>query len=152
MSNKHTEEHSTDKCYLEYVEGYLTCTYNHKAGEECLMDQEENEVYQYTEVEEIVEEFMKPCCPTTLDGKLDQEFIVIKEHVLRYKVRELVEALTKAKEEEREKAYKIVINENYILEEWYMSSLRPDTITYYQANQRNMKTRNAITKALTTKE
>jgi len=31
------KEKSTDKCYLEYVEGYLECTYNHKAGEECLM-------------------------------------------------------------------------------------------------------------------
>lgn len=31
------ENHSTDKCYLEYVEGYLTCTFNHKIGEECLM-------------------------------------------------------------------------------------------------------------------
>jgi hypothetical protein len=37
--------HSTDKCYLTYSDeleggGYLTCTYNHKVGEECLMDKE----------------------------------------------------------------------------------------------------------------
>ena len=32
--NKKTEE----KCYLEYVDGYLTCTYNHKIGEDCLMN------------------------------------------------------------------------------------------------------------------
>ena len=26
----------TEKCYLEFVEGYLTCTYNHTAGAICL--------------------------------------------------------------------------------------------------------------------
>jgi hypothetical protein len=29
---------ATDKCYLEYVDGYLTCTYKHKPGDKCLMD------------------------------------------------------------------------------------------------------------------
>lgn len=29
----------TDKCYLEYVEGYLSCTYNHEIGARCLMDE-----------------------------------------------------------------------------------------------------------------
>jgi hypothetical protein len=28
----------TDKCYLDYVEGYLSCTFNHTAGAVCLMD------------------------------------------------------------------------------------------------------------------
>lgn len=29
---------SQDNCYLDYNEdGYLTCTYNHKEGEKCLM-------------------------------------------------------------------------------------------------------------------
>jgi hypothetical protein len=27
-----------DTCYLEYVEGYLTCTAHHAVGEPCLMD------------------------------------------------------------------------------------------------------------------
>jgi hypothetical protein len=27
-----------DTCYLDHVEGVLTCTVNHKDGEECLMD------------------------------------------------------------------------------------------------------------------
>lgn len=32
----------TDKCYLIYDEdGYLICSHNHKAGEECLMNREE---------------------------------------------------------------------------------------------------------------
>jgi len=36
------EKHSTDNCYLIYGEdGYLTCAYNHKLGEECLMDEKE---------------------------------------------------------------------------------------------------------------
>ncbi len=40
-------KHSTDKCYLTYTDeeeggGYLTCTYNHKEGEECLMHNKEN--------------------------------------------------------------------------------------------------------------
>ena len=26
-----------DKCNLEYVDGYLRCTYNHKVGDPCLM-------------------------------------------------------------------------------------------------------------------
>lgn len=42
MINKETD--STDKCYLTYSDelnggGYLICTYNHKAGEKCLMDE-----------------------------------------------------------------------------------------------------------------
>jgi hypothetical protein len=37
------ENHSTDNCHLTYTDeieggGYLTCSYNHKVGEECLMD------------------------------------------------------------------------------------------------------------------
>jgi len=35
---KELAQKSTEKCYLEYVEGYLTCTHNHEAGEECLMN------------------------------------------------------------------------------------------------------------------
>jgi len=31
-------KHSTDDCYVERDDGYSTCTFNHKAGEECLMD------------------------------------------------------------------------------------------------------------------
>ena len=36
------EKDGTENCYLTYSDeleggGYLTCTYNHKAGEECLM-------------------------------------------------------------------------------------------------------------------
>ncbi len=32
---------TTDDCYLEYDEdGYLTCSFNHKAGDDCLMDKE----------------------------------------------------------------------------------------------------------------
>ncbi len=34
----------TEKCYLEYVEGYLTCTYNHEIAAVCLMDREGEEV------------------------------------------------------------------------------------------------------------
>lgn len=41
METKTKVQHSTDNCYLEYVEGYLACTYNHKIGEECLMNREE---------------------------------------------------------------------------------------------------------------
>lgn len=36
-----------DNCYLAYVEGYLTCTYNHKAGEECLMHETHAREYKY---------------------------------------------------------------------------------------------------------
>jgi len=46
--------------------------------------------------------------------------------------------------EERERVVGIVIDENYELEEWYISSLRPDALTPFEANQRNMKTRNKI--------
>jgi hypothetical protein len=35
------DKDSTDNCYLEYnEEGFLTCTYNHKIGEKCLMHKE----------------------------------------------------------------------------------------------------------------
>lgn len=48
------EKHSTDNCYLTYSDelqggGYLICTYNHKAGEECLLnmdDEKYEEVFQ----------------------------------------------------------------------------------------------------------
>lgn len=38
----------TEKCWLDYDEdGHLTCTYNHKAGAECLLDdREEDEFYE----------------------------------------------------------------------------------------------------------
>lgn len=29
-----------DKCWLTYVDGYLSCTYNHEMGAECLMKEE----------------------------------------------------------------------------------------------------------------
>lgn len=38
---KKDDKKETENCYLEYVEGYLVCTYNHKAGEKCLMDYKE---------------------------------------------------------------------------------------------------------------
>lgn len=46
------EAHSTDKCYLTYTDeleggGYLTCTYNHKEGEECLMHNDEYNDYNH---------------------------------------------------------------------------------------------------------
>ena len=47
-------------------------------------------------------------------------------------------------EEERERVTGILSAENYKLEEWYASSERPDTLTHFEANQRNMKTRNEI--------
>lgn len=54
-TSKTAVRHSTDNCCLEYVEGYLACSYNHQIGEECLMHERfkeerpdelvENEVY-----------------------------------------------------------------------------------------------------------
>ena len=41
---KATGEDETDNCYLEFVDGYLTCTYNHKLGAKCLMDKDEIEI------------------------------------------------------------------------------------------------------------
>ena len=52
--------------------------------------------------------------------------------------------ISKAIAEERERVMKILSAENYKLEEWYSSSERPDTLTHFEANQRNMKTRNKI--------
>ncbi len=34
--NPQEEIDETEKCYLEYVEGYLRCTYNHNSGALCL--------------------------------------------------------------------------------------------------------------------
>lgn len=42
---KDKKKHSTDNCYLMYDEdGYLVCDYNHKLGEECLMNRESKEL------------------------------------------------------------------------------------------------------------
>lgn len=40
------QKDTTDNCYLTYSDeleggGYLICSYNHKNGEKCLMDNEE---------------------------------------------------------------------------------------------------------------
>jgi len=44
MPIKKLQEDTTDDCYLEYVDGHLTCTFNHKAGDKCLMDKDEEEI------------------------------------------------------------------------------------------------------------
>ena len=44
----------------------------------------------------------------------------------------------------------IVMKENYELEEWYASSERPNTLTHFQASQKNMETRNKIIDLLST--
>ena len=56
----------------------------------------------------------------------------------------LSSSITQAIAEERERVRGILSAENYKLEEWYSSSERPDTLTHFEANQRNMKTRNEI--------
>jgi len=56
----------------------------------------------------------------------------------------LIETIAQALAEERERVVGILSAENYKLEEWYSSSERPDTLTHFEANQRNMKTRNEI--------
>lgn len=43
MKEETKVRHSTENCYLEFVEGYLACSYNHKIGEECLMDRKTDE-------------------------------------------------------------------------------------------------------------
>ncbi len=52
--------------------------------------------------------------------------------------------ITQALAEERERVVGILSVENHKLEEWYSSSERPGTLTHFEANQRNMKTRNEI--------
>jgi len=56
----------------------------------------------------------------------------------------LTTKIAQAIAEERARMRGILSDENYKLEEWYCSSLRPTTLTHYEANQRNMKTRNEI--------
>jgi len=53
-------------------------------------------------------------------------------------------ALQIARESVLEEVREILSNENYKLEEWYSSAERPATLTHFEANQRNMKTRNKI--------
>lgn len=43
-----------------------------------------------------------------------------------------------------ERLVEIIRNENYKLEEWYSSAERPREITHFDANQKNMETRNKI--------
>lgn len=43
-----------------------------------------------------------------------------------------------------ERIVEIIRNENYKLEEWYSSAERPREITHFDANQKNMETRNKI--------
>lgn len=57
-------KHSTDKCYLEYdEEGYLTCTYNHKIGEECLMHRSHHEEAEFYDKVFNMAEFMNRIFP-----------------------------------------------------------------------------------------
>lgn len=43
MTTQEPQKDSTENCYLTYTDeleggGYLTCIYNHKIGERCLLD------------------------------------------------------------------------------------------------------------------
>lgn len=43
-------------CYLEYVDGYLTCTINHHIGTPCLMDEKNMELKPSERITKKVEE------------------------------------------------------------------------------------------------
>lgn len=47
------EAEELDKCYLEYVDGYLTCTHNHKIDAPCLMKIGEDELRAEYESEPV---------------------------------------------------------------------------------------------------
>lgn len=55
LCGKCEQDDGTEKCYLDYSDegagagavGYLTCTYNHKEGEKCLMI--EKELFELTQ-------------------------------------------------------------------------------------------------------
>lgn len=82
--------------------------------------------------EEIVSEYIKA---------IDQGFSVPPER--------LRTILKEVREEERVKAKSIVVDEHYKLEEWF--ALHPNSSPQlWEAHQRSMRTRNDITKALTT--
>ena len=66
--------------------------------------------------------------------QLSEGLIAFKSAVLEKRNKEVMDILSKA---------------NYEQEEWYASSERPDTLTHFEANQINMKTRNKIQDLLT---
>lgn len=56
----------------------------------------------------------------------------------------LQEVYTQGKLETLGQVAEVVRQENYILEEWYASTERPQAITCFDASQRNIQTRNTI--------
>jgi len=94
----------------------------------------------YTEkvLEEFDREFVKDCGPDVEPIFIDAVGSV--GPIRRF----LSDKLDQTLAEERARVRGILRDENYKLEEWYSSSERPDTLTHFEANQRNMKTRNEI--------
>ena len=70
------------------------------------------------------------------DEKIFNAFAATYPKIIKHLTAERTALLTELR--------KILSDENYKLEEWYSSAERPDTLTHFEANQRNMKTRNEI--------
>lgn len=69
---------STEKCWLEYVDGELLCRYNHEIGEDCLMKRDdedeqndfdciENAKFEFDERERLRERMV--------DGEIDDALL-----------------------------------------------------------------------------
>ena len=71
---------------------------------------------------------------TELELELKSLFITHTNQLLEKRNKEVINILSKT---------------NYEQEEWYASSERPDTLTHFEANQINIRTRNKIQELLT---
>lgn len=71
------------------------------------------------------------------DGKTIPDFESMLDDFLTSHTTELIERIEE-----------IVTKENYELEEWYSSAERSENLTHFEANQKNMETRNKITAKL----
>ena len=101
-------KNETEKCYLEHVDGYLTCTYNHTIGALCLGNMckycGELECKCYDSPKENIEEIVKSVYPET--PLTDNDFVI---EAFEKKRKELETKLTTFKKQTEERVKKEIV-------------------------------------------
>ena len=89
---------------------------------------------------------------TRLKELFNADMFSSEQYDIRTEALELTNSIIQSLQDEKagmmREVQKLVILENYKLEEWYGSADRPREIEVFQANQRNIKTRNETVKGL----
>jgi len=103
--------------------------------------------------EKLTERLDEYCCKTGAFAYVAYPRCELhSETLFDFMQEEITKAIQQAVKDRDAEIREMVVSEHYKLEEWYSSAERPDTISHYKANQKNIETRNAITKHIEGKE